>query len=52
MDEESVQRDNFVQYDDVYNIYIGIERELYQFDNNEYKYLAVWKQKFMSAVTS
>jgi hypothetical protein len=45
MEEDEQQRDKVFHYDDVYNVWLMVAKDMFQFNNNEFVSLQSWKRK-------
>jgi hypothetical protein len=47
MDEDAEGRDKFFHYDDVYNIWLSVAKDMFKFKENEFESLKVWRDKLV-----
>ncbi|KAG1153024.1 hypothetical protein G6F38_000012 [Rhizopus arrhizus] len=45
IDEGAEERDKLFNYDDVYNIWLSVAKDMFKFKENEFEFLKVWKEK-------
>ena len=47
VEEDKQQRDKMFHYDDVYNVWLMVAKDMCQFNNNELESLQLWKRKLI-----
>ena len=45
MEKDEQQRDKVIHYDEVYNVWLMVAKDMFQFNNNEFVSLQSWKRK-------
>ncbi|KAG1573839.1 hypothetical protein G6F50_002496 [Rhizopus delemar] len=48
MEGDEQQRDKMFHYDDVYNVWLTVAKDMFQFGNNEFESFQLWKRKLIN----